>query len=229
MPRMGACQCLIFLIEMHVCPVWRYSSPPTCRPVLGDHWEVQSDQVLHSSDSHPPADEVRTGTAAEVRACISSECRSSSNEAWFLNHIFQKPQQEFDFQNTAWPDRWSECVFIAGFASFHMKISIFNFEKPPSHFLYKSSSVVRWRNQTVWIMMWVWTCFFFSCIYNTGFTQICQISISVKKMWGKIKMKIKSFSLSVLTNVRIIWPSSQWPLTLESARNNTTWIKTMKI
>lgn len=59
--------------KMHVCAfptVWRYSSPPSCRPVLGDHWEVQSHQVLHSSYSHPPADEVWTGTAAEVRAGV---------------------------------------------------------------------------------------------------------------------------------------------------------------
>lgn len=165
---------------MYVCPVWRYSSPPSCRPVLGDHWEVQSDQVLHSSDSHPPADEVRTWTAAEVRACISSECCSSSK-----NHIFQKPQQEFEFQNTAWPDRWSECVFTAFIWKFPPLILkdllLTSYLRAPQ----------RWRNQTECVNNdesdTVWTCFFhtFPTLNSQESVKSASV-ISVKKMWGKL-------------------------------------------
>lgn len=68
---------VLSLLKAFVCvcvcmlpPVWRCSCVPSCRPVLGNYWEVQSDQILHSSHRHPSADETRTGTTGEVRNCI---------------------------------------------------------------------------------------------------------------------------------------------------------------
>lgn len=137
-------------------PVRRYSSPPTCGPVLGDHWEVQSDQVLHSSDGHSPADEVRTGTAAEVRAFI---LWMSQLPRKIL--IFQSLQQE-TFETYFKADRCT--FFFYKFPNFQMEISSVNFERP--YFLCKrllSGEVKKSKCMNRDVSDSVWTRLFIPC------------------------------------------------------------------
>lgn len=63
-PRRWSWKCVCVCV---CSPVWGYSSLPSRGAFLGGDWEVQSDQVLHSSHSHTPSHEVRERATTKVR------------------------------------------------------------------------------------------------------------------------------------------------------------------